>query len=360
MNSSMQIKNAEDLYTAGNYAVTANICESLLKENPDNYQALLLLGKALCACGEIHQALPYLRKTVDGCPDNMQALLQLGRALRLARKPGEAINYLKRALVSGRDYHVLLELGLSLFDANQYEEARTYLLDALSCRPDCRASIVHLGKIAQALGDEGLALDYFSRLIEQQPDNLLSYPSLIEALLVTGEPARADELCDRALLIEPACTPLFALKYLALTESGDDEGAAYLCDYEKLVMRSAAEIPEVFADAGDFNSFLTNHIMTNVSETMRPEDHSTMNGWQSDIGKLFERNEILGKQVEKTINTALEKYIAELSVDPGHPVNIGRPSDRSLGPTVRPASSRLQRGVFGVPQAPPHSAVQLL
>src|SRR5918912_479805 len=78
--------------------------------------------------------------------------------------------------------------GQALFEARNFDEARTVFETALTLDPENLIALRHLGDIAQESGDAGAARQWYQRVLEADPRNE-EVMSLLDALGGAGEPA---------------------------------------------------------------------------------------------------------------------------------------------------------------------------
>lgn len=80
------------------YAEAIELCENLLRSNPQDLQALLNLGNCQMESGLAAEALASYEKILKLQPDHVDALNNLGSALVKLQRPQEALTHLERAL----------------------------------------------------------------------------------------------------------------------------------------------------------------------------------------------------------------------------------------------------------------------
>jgi predicted O-linked N-acetylglucosamine transferase (SPINDLY family) len=85
----------------------------------------------------------------------------------------------------------LHHLGMLELQARRYDQARALLNAAASAAPAAGGPHFHLGELAKAQGNAGLAMTEYRRAIALQPDLLVAYHSLAELLMSIGRPAEA-------------------------------------------------------------------------------------------------------------------------------------------------------------------------
>src|SRR5919202_151628 len=81
--------------------------------------------------------------------------------------------------------------GQALFEARNFEEARTVFETALTLDPENLIALRHLGDIAQESGDSAGARQWYQRVLDADPRNEEAM-SLLEALGGASEPTPAE------------------------------------------------------------------------------------------------------------------------------------------------------------------------
>lgn len=329
MNEPASVHVAVSLFRQGQYDEAAAVCRSLLASEPGNVGANHILGKIAYMDERYEDSIRFLEPVVRLNRENFELLIEFGRVLRLAGKTEQAIECLEHALSPTKTYSAYLELGLALADANNFVEAKRMLRQAIALKPNCPYSLRRLGKIAREQGDYPEAVRYCQQLADAFPKTVHSYPDLIKSHLLSGDPQAALDACEKCLVFEPACTGVLAFKYIALSELGDRKGANYLCDL-RLVKRFHIAPPAGYSTIEEFNECLAAHILKHTTRTSTPEQYTTVSGWQTENGTLFDQAPLLGKQVEKIIEDKVKDYIAQLANDPDHPLALGTPTATQL------------------------------
>ena len=113
---------AQKLREAGEWNYAQEYAQMAVAENPDSFEALLLLGKFLPHEGDERQAL--FRRLVEKDPTSVEALYGLGQTLRINNQPREAAFYLKAAIAKDpSDSTAHYVLGKSYEGMGRYDEA---------------------------------------------------------------------------------------------------------------------------------------------------------------------------------------------------------------------------------------------
>jgi predicted O-linked N-acetylglucosamine transferase (SPINDLY family) len=157
-------------YREGRHAEAHNLCRQILKDLPNYFDALHLLGVSENDCGRYEEAASVLARAVGLEPRNAEA----------------QSNY-----------------GLSLFHLGRYEEARACHERAIALRPNFPTALTNLGNALMQLRrfDESIAAH--DRAIALKPDYGDAYCNRGMAQLLSNRNEEADQSFDRALSLQP-------------------------------------------------------------------------------------------------------------------------------------------------------------
>ncbi|GAB2869607.1 tetratricopeptide repeat protein [Pseudoduganella ginsengisoli] len=187
---------------------------------------LLQQAVALHQRGNLAQAETLYGEVLRLDPDNFDALHLLGVIARQSGACDEAIRLMGRALAIDSEKAIVhCNLGAALQDAQRHEEAYRSYTRALALQP----------RYPMALANRGNALRHLGRLIEALADYdaaLAQQPGYVEALcnrgVVLHRLGRHEEALDsygRALAIAPGHSPSYAGAAIALQGMGRNEEA---------------------------------------------------------------------------------------------------------------------------------------
>lgn len=123
------------------------VLEAILRENPDDLDALMLKGNILDMDGNHEEALKFYQQALNLDPDNVPALIDFGDCIAWLGRYQEAIGYYERALellkqgkfyLDPRDecrsaYRGKLE---ALRDSGQVEKARAWQIEMQALFPE--------------------------------------------------------------------------------------------------------------------------------------------------------------------------------------------------------------------------------
>lgn len=165
---------------------------------------LLLAGRTWIQTRHWHDSSDLFRHTLAVDPDNYLGLTHLGAALLEADDPGAALPLFRRAAqVNPASAVARSGLGLALGRLGNYPAARRELEAALALRRD-PSTLVNLGGLASAAGDDEVALASLREAVRLDPGNAAAHNGLGVALAEVGRLAEAAAEFRTALRLEPA------------------------------------------------------------------------------------------------------------------------------------------------------------
>ena len=184
-------KQAESLLTAftayreGRHEDAQSLCRRMLRDQPDYFDAMHLLGVSILECGRFEDAKRILERAV-------------------ALDQGSA------------DAHS--NLGFAFFRLGRYDEARRAQEKALSLRPNFPTAQTNLGNTLMRLGLSEQAIEAHERAIRMKPDYADAYCNRGTTELSLRQYERAAQSFDRALSLQPRHLQAMAGKGLACIE----------------------------------------------------------------------------------------------------------------------------------------------
>jgi len=214
-----------------------------LEEQPDNPDALRLLGVLLVQKGEVDQGMELLQAAVSLKPDSVEALSGLGLAHAQKGELDQAEVCLRRALaLTPQSAEAHNNLAQALVARGELDAARELLEQALELKPDYAQGLFSLGNVLVASGEPQAALDAYLRAEELAPDDWELKCNLGLLFREGGALEQAETCLRRARLLEPT-SPLVALNLASvLLDTGQFQEA------EKLSQEACTLLPK-FAQA---------------------------------------------------------------------------------------------------------------
>jgi predicted O-linked N-acetylglucosamine transferase (SPINDLY family) len=229
-------------HRAGRLPEAEAIYRQVLEAEPENFQALHLLGAAAHQRGAHELAVSLLEKADRLAPARPEILVNLAGALRATGRTADAERGYRAALAAAPAFApAYSRLGVLLRDLGRREEAAHCLQEALRLEPGAEGH-GNLGLLLQELGRNAEAEQHLRRALALGPANADFHYNLGNILRAGSRAAEAAESYLRALELRPG----FALAWNNL---GTLHKEALRLDEAERCYRAALE-----ADAGRFEA----------------------------------------------------------------------------------------------------------
>ncbi|HEV2232122.1 MAG TPA: tetratricopeptide repeat protein [Terriglobia bacterium] len=256
--SQAAIERASQLLQAGSANQSIGILRQILRQEPDNADAHLLLGAALALVPRESEAVRELQRGVELEPKSARAFYMLGTALARFVRLTEAREAFQKAIdLDPRfaDAHVSLglvqsqlkELDLAgeqfgeaiillgattpaayphyllagvFIEQHELHRAENELKTAIKLRPNYAKAYLSLGMVRKDLHDAAGALRAFDRAAALSPSDPMAQFQLGSALLGAGRAATAVKPLKQALTLRPDYRPALVQLCRALGRLG--------------------------------------------------------------------------------------------------------------------------------------------
>jgi protein O-GlcNAc transferase len=237
----------------GNLAGAEQLYRAILDAQPDQFDALHLLGVIRLQQRRNEEAIGLIRTALRVRPNVVEALSNLAKGLALIGRDDEAVEQFDRALaIRPDDPGTLVDRGRVLARLARHAEALASFQRAIAVNPNNVAAHYQLGRVLQAQGRHREALASFDqaltinrdfvealdrrglslRALGRQDEALASYdkalsirPDFVDALLNRGDAmlglgrfVEALASYDRALAIKPGQADALSNRGVALKE----------------------------------------------------------------------------------------------------------------------------------------------
>ncbi len=177
------LPRALELHKSGDLSQARSLYHQILSSDPNNPDALHLLGLLHSQLNQFDQAIPLLQKSVSIKPNYFEAHTNLGNALRSAGRLPESIASYHAALslqpnASEANYN----LASALLDAGDPQAAIPLLLRALEINPDLLDAHNNLANAYRETRQFDHALSHYQRALALNPDHPLTHNNLAALL----------------------------------------------------------------------------------------------------------------------------------------------------------------------------------
>ncbi|MBF0146406.1 MAG: tetratricopeptide repeat protein [Magnetococcales bacterium] len=165
------LQQASDHYAQGNLAKAGALANQVYGAQPDNHQALYILGMVANAAGRDALAVTLLQQAIALHPHHPYYHFHLGSILQGQERLERARESFEAALRLKPDFcEVHLNLGNLHFADGQFQQARECFQTAITCNPHHATSYFNLGIMAQEEGNHDEALRLFDQALQYNPD----------------------------------------------------------------------------------------------------------------------------------------------------------------------------------------------
>ncbi len=195
---------AEQKRRLGFLADADELTRRAMSAEPDNAEAVHMLGIVAHQSGKLNEAIEHVRRAATIKPDVALYHANLGEMCRLAGRLEEAIAAGRRALQINPDYPgALSNLGIALFDQGKFEEALALYDRAVALDGNFAQAHSNRGNALQRLERFADAEKDYRRAIELQPGFADAWNNLGTCLRELKRPEQAESVYRKALDFNP-------------------------------------------------------------------------------------------------------------------------------------------------------------
>lgn len=115
----------------------------------------------------------------------------------------------------------LANLGISLANLAQIDEAQRYLIESLQLDDSSAVAHFSLGVVYDRKGEDASAITQYRSAVEHEPNNIQAAVYLADAIMRTGSPLEATRWYRQALALEPGSTRIALSLAFALIKAAD-------------------------------------------------------------------------------------------------------------------------------------------
>jgi tetratricopeptide (TPR) repeat protein len=231
------IKDAIKAAEAGDYETAQRVCAGVLEGEPENHEALHLLGMVAYQAGvEAESALGLIDRAIAASPDNARYYNSQGALYYALGMNAEAEAAFRRSVkLNANDGTAWNNLGNVLLRLDQAPEAEICFRQSLAVLPGFISAVNNLGVAFRRQGILDKALICFREAVLHQDDYLDANFNLAELHNQLGDMTEAEKYFRRAIEIDPTCAPAHsALAQCLLDLHRNEESLA--------VLRAAVEL----------------------------------------------------------------------------------------------------------------------
>ena len=224
------IESAIALHEAGRLPEAERLCLKILERDPDEPDALNLLGVILQERGELARSIELISRALQRDPDFPEALANLARAQRATGELSAAVENATRAEELDPELaEAPLILSRTLLDLGNAAEAAEAGYRAATLAPESYEAHACLGMALERSEDWPGAVTAFQAALDLQPSRVTMQVELAGALLMAGEHDQAIPHFRAAAERVPNELPPHVGLAMALENIGDIPGSASAC-----------------------------------------------------------------------------------------------------------------------------------
>ena len=166
----VELEKASELLRGGKHAEARAVYEGLLAKYPEAYQLHSLVARTYSAEKQHDKAIEHLKTALAKQPDNVEWKLLLGSELAVAGRAEEARATLASIDESKvRDATPYLNIGITLYNANQTKDAQAYFDKAIALFPKEGDAYYYRGLTHLQLGNNDAAKADLTKFLELAP-----------------------------------------------------------------------------------------------------------------------------------------------------------------------------------------------
>ncbi len=147
-----------------------------VQRNPRNPQARIKLARVYIGIGKHEDAVKTLKSALNIDPDNIEALYLLGVAYYEAGELSNSLHYLKKAARVKDGFApqyslVYFQMGNVYFKAGKYEDAAKAYKKAIAFEPEAADYVYALGQAYEKMGNTEEAIKAYKGVLKFIPDD---------------------------------------------------------------------------------------------------------------------------------------------------------------------------------------------
>ncbi len=354
---------AVEMHRKGRFVEAERIYRRILQAEPNQPDALHLLGLIAKEAGQTDAAIQLVRKAIAASPGTASFRSNLAMMYEEQGKYADSEAAARGALdLNPADGNALHCLANALRAMDRYEDAaRAYekAVGAISTDPalwsNYGATLQTLGRndaaveamrraIALSPGEAGLhsnlgnaelaagraeaAVASYRDALRLDPDFAPAYTNLANAHLQAGQVTEAVEVLRRCLEVSPGDRKALAYLAAASADIGDSDTRDRLLDFDGLMAARRWQAPEGYESIEAFNRALVEHVTAHGTLQWEPVTKTTRNG--SQTGELLDERPGPITALENMVRAAVTDYLAAIPADSDHPFQSTAPREWRL------------------------------
>jgi protein O-GlcNAc transferase len=322
------IERAQDMLSNGSPEEGVALLRQIVKTDPGNVQAHLMLGTALAVKGLRDESVEQITAAIKLVPNSADAYNRLGTVLSRFLETDAARNAFEEALeLDPKLAAAHVNLALILAQADELSAAHEHLdlaIELEAGNEDAASAYFVRAMVWSAQGDNQNAIVELKHATQLRPDYAAAWSDLSQLLFSASDVSGALSAAERAVAIdpkEPAAQYQLGRIYLA---SGDS--AAALEHLKAAWSLGMEDKPTMYALSRALRS--TGHLKEaeEVNRKVIDLERKSVNATQVSLNAAGLNDEGLRLEKSGDVEAAMAKYKAALDLDPtgyGFRLNYG-------------------------------------
>ena len=218
-NKNLSLKQTLNLafknHKENNYAIAENLYSKVLKIDPNNFDAVFLLGSLWFQMKNYSNAIRMLTNAINLKPKNINAYQNLGVLLIEIGESQKAVQVLAKASMIQPDHSgVLYNLGNAYKDLGKLVKAVSCYEKTIKIEPRNTKARNNLGNVYKSLRDNKKAIEAFKKTLEIEPNHINANHNLANTYKEIGDFLKAKKFYKKSFEINSNLESLHALSEL--------------------------------------------------------------------------------------------------------------------------------------------------
>jgi protein O-GlcNAc transferase len=198
------IQSAFQHFQAGEMKEAESVCREIIKKEPENGDALHLLGILSCQYGNYDAAIRYLSEALRHSSSNAYVHYNLGNAHKNKGEFDEAMSCYQKALqLNPKLFEAYHNLGMIMQERGHPDEAVQYYQKTLQLNPYLADAYYNMGTIFQDKGLQEEAITFYQKAVEIDPYFSDAYYNLGNAFREKRQLDDAVSCYEKAIHLNP-------------------------------------------------------------------------------------------------------------------------------------------------------------
>ncbi|MCK4297406.1 MAG: tetratricopeptide repeat protein, partial [Candidatus Marinimicrobia bacterium] len=224
MNAQDTFAAATRYYESGDLKKAGQLCQKILKHDPNHFEALFNFGNILKDLGKYTEALSNYSRAIRLRPNFPEVYYNLGIVLINIRKFREAEHSFELAIKMNPDFaEAYYYLGITQKSQEKNEDAIKNFSHAIQLNPEFIETYNELGLALSRLGELEQSEKVFRKILRLNPNYAIAYNNLANLLQKQGRFSEALSYSNRALDLVPNFYEALFSKSLIYLLKGDLE-----------------------------------------------------------------------------------------------------------------------------------------